>query len=146
MEDDSDYPGLLLVSEFGGEIEARSKLYKTAFLYREKEYEKEDWPFTLNEWGPTEPGVAKRFDEWEKVDILDIIEEDPPYIFKLTEKGLRFIEGIKEGKLMLDDAFEGRLSKIKKLAYEKKDKSASEIIEEEDAIQEAKKKPYQSDV
>ncbi|MFB6144074.1 MAG: hypothetical protein ABEJ98_02065 [Candidatus Nanohaloarchaea archaeon] len=53
---------------------------------------------------------------------------------------------MKKGKLMLDDSFEERLDQLKSITKENKNKSASEIIEDEEAIQEAKKKSYQSDV
>ena len=146
-EDDTYHPRLLMLDEFGGEVKGRLKFHKSLYQYRnsDSESEEEDWEFRREEHGPLDPGFSSRMQSYEDLDMAEVNENTEPHSFRITSKGRRFARGLSKGLSKLRDNFEESQSTLKEVASRNKDRSGSEIEQDED-VQEAKDEPYQTDV
>lgn len=145
-EDDEEiYPRLVMLSEFDGEIEGRLKYHKSLYQFREAEIEESSWAFRREERGPHDPGFSSVMQSRENLDLVEVEEENEPHRFRLTEKGERFVDGLKTGLGKLNEEFSAKRETISAIATRNKPRSGSEIEEDED-VQEAKDEPYQTDV
>lgn len=144
-EDEKIHPRLLMLSEFDGEIDGRLKFHKSLYQYRNAESDKSLWSFRREERGPHDPGFSSVMQSYENLGLADVEEDDEPHWFRITEKGTRFIDGLKSGLGKLDDTFSDKRETISTIARRNKHRSGSEIEEDED-IQDAKEEPYQTDV
>ena len=143
--DRSDYPRLVMLSEFEGEIDGRLKYHKSLYQYREAESDVLAWGFNREERGPHDPGFSSVMQSYENLDLVEVDEEGEPHIFEMTEKGERFVEGLKSGLERLDEEFTAKRETIAQIASRNKDRSGSEIEEDEEP-QKAKEDPYQTEV
>ncbi|MXR40084.1 hypothetical protein GRX01_01745 [Halobaculum sp. WSA2] len=148
MSDEDDemfHPRLMMLDDFGGEIEGRLKFHKSLYQYRNSESGSEDWAFRREEHGPLDPGFSSRMQSYEDLDMAEVDEDEEPHRFRITEKGRRFSRGLSNGLSKLRDGFDDRRESLREVARVNKSRSGSEIEEDED-VQDAKDEPYQTDV
>lgn len=145
-ENDVYHPRLLMLDDFDGEIDGRLKFHKSLYQYRNSDPEaEEDWEFRREEHGPLDPGFSSRMQSYEDLDMAEVDEDSEPHRFRITSKGERFARGLSKGLSKLRDDFEKSRSNLKEIATRNKDRSGSEIEQDED-VQEAKDEPYQTEV
>jgi hypothetical protein len=144
-EDENIQPRLMMLSEFDGEIEGRLKYHKSLYQFREEEVEESSWAFRREERGPHDPGFSSVMQSRENLDLVEVEEDEEPHRFRLTEKGDRFVDGLKTGLGKIQDSFSEKRETMSLIASRNKSRSGSEIEEDED-IQEAKEEPYQTEV
>lgn len=144
-EEAKTHPRLLMLEEFGGEIEGELKFHKSLFQYREEAVEQSDWAFNREERGPTDPGFSEVLQSLEDLRLSENNDEEVPHRYHLTVKGHRVARNLKRGLNKLDDRFEERMESLSGVAEQNKDRSGSEIVAD-DEIQAAKEETYQSDV
>jgi len=144
-KEEKTHPRLLMLSEFDGEIEGELKFHKSLYQYRESTIDESDWAFNREERGPTDPGFSRVLQSLEDLRLTENEDEDVPHRYRLTIKGHRVATNLKRGLDKLDDRFEERLTSLRGVADKNKDRSGSEIVEDEE-IQDAKESTYQSDV
>ena len=144
-EDEELHPRLMMLSEFDGEIEGRLKFHKSLYQYRNSETDSEDWTFRREEHGPLDPGFSSRMQSYENLEMADVDEDEEAHRFRITGKGERFVRGLSMGLSKLKDGFDEKQEAIRSVASRNKDRTGSEIEQDED-VQEAKEEPYQTDV
>ncbi|ELZ77270.1 hypothetical protein C454_16591 [Haloferax gibbonsii ATCC 33959] len=84
-------------------------------------------------------------DSMDDLNLTDNSDDEPIHIFRITSKGRQVASGIKRGLGKLDPGFSEKLDTISSVAHRNKNRSGSEIVEDDD-IQEAKEETYQSNV
>lgn len=144
-EEGKHHPHLLMLDEFEGVIDGELKYQKVLYKYRVNALEEEDWGFTRERWGPTDPGFTEIMQSLEDLDLAELDENDQIHIFRLTNGGKEVADGIKRGLSKLDPGFSPRIQTILGIAESDKDRSGSEIVEDE-VVQEAKEEAEQSRV
>lgn len=148
MTDDEDevyHPRLMMLDDFGGEIDGRLKYHKSLYQYRNSDSSSEDWEFRREEHGPLDPGFSSRMQSYEDLDMAEVDEDREPHRFRITSKGRRFARGLSNGLSKLREGFNERRDSMREIASRNRDRSGSDI-EQDDDIQEAKNEPYQTDV
>lgn len=140
-EEGKNQPHLLMLAEFDGEIDGELKYNKVLYKYRHNTSTPEDWAFDREQWGPTDPGFTSVM---QSLDDLDLTEEelDEIHVFKITSKGKDVADGVKRGLSKLDPGFTNRLGTILGIAEKDKDRSGSQI-EEDEVVQDAKEEAEQ---
>lgn len=138
---------LLLLDEFDGEVDGELKFHKCLYQYREftNEVDKSEWTFVREERGPTDRGFSSVLQSYEDLELAEENDSGNRRDFRLLSKGERVTKGIRRGLSKLDDSFEERLSALSSVAEANKDRSGSEIVED-DSIQEAKEETYQTEL
>lgn len=144
-EDELFHPRLMMLDDFDGEVEGRLKFHKSLYQYRKSSSSSEDWGFTREEHGPLDRGFSSRMQSYEDLELAEVDEDDEPHRFRITEKGRRFTRGLNHGLSKLREGFDERREALREVASQNKDRSGSEIEQDED-VQEAKDEPYQTDV
>lgn len=146
-QEEAAHPRLLLLSEFDGEMEGELKYHKSIYQYREitTEVDSEELPFKREEHGPTDRGFSGVIQSYEDLELLDQEKSGDRRDFHLREKGQRVANGIRRGLSQLDRKFGSRVQGIQKVAQQNKERSGSDIVEDEE-IQEAKEESYQTNL
>lgn len=144
-EEGKNHPHLLMLDEFDGEIDGELKYQKVLYKYRVNALEEEDWGFTRERWGPTDPGFTEIMQSLEDLNLAELEEDDRMHIFQVTDAGEEVADGLKRGLSKLDPGFSPRIQTILGIAESDKDRSGSEIVEDE-IIQNAKDETEQSQV
>ncbi|QLH79512.1 hypothetical protein HZS55_20400 [Halosimplex rubrum] len=138
------HPRILLLDEFGGEIISKQKYFKSLYHYREEvdDIGIEEWPFQHKSFGPTEEGLSKILKTYDDCGLVVVEKTDEYYVYKQTEKGSRFAEGLRRGLRMLrKDYTKEREKSLELVAKLDKDRSGSEIADDID-IQKKKSEPF----
>jgi len=146
-DEQKNHPHLLMLDEFDGEVDGELKYNKVLYKYRynAEGIDEDDWAFTREQWGPTDPGFTSIMSSIEDLGLAEGDDSEPIHIFNLSSKGKSVAGGIKRGVSKLDPDFSGKLGTIQAIAARDKDRSGSEI-EEDEEVQEAKKETHQSRV
>jgi len=140
------HPRLWLLDEFDGEIDGAKKYHKSLAQYRNESGLQDEWPFNRAYRGPMDPGFSSILESYDDLNLVYAEEDGQVHIYKETEKGSRFINGLKEGlRILKKDQTGEREKKLKLIAKVNKDRLGSEIELDED-IQELKEPPIGSDV
>ena len=144
-EEAKNHPHLLMLDAFEGEIDGELKFNKVLYKYRKGAVEKDDWKFDREHWGPTDPGFTSIMQSLDELDVTELEEVDRMHLFRLTAKGRDVTSGLRRGLNKLHPDFSERTSVIHSIAERDKDRSGSEI-EQDDIIQEAKEETEGSQV
>lgn len=136
-EEAKNHPHLLMLEAFDGEVDGELKFNKILYKYRKAAVEKDDWEFDREQWGPTDPGFTSIMQSLDELDVTELEEVDRMHLFKLTAKGRDVASGLQRGLDKLQPDFSEKASVIHSIAERDKDRSGSEI-EQDDIIQEAK--------
>lgn len=140
-----NHPHLLMLEEFDGTIEGELKYNKCLYKYRYNTLTREDWAFTREERGPTDPGFTSLLQSMEDLGLVEADESESAHRFNITTVGKSVASGIRRGVSKLDPEFSPKMDTITRIAERDKDRSGSDIVEDEE-IQEGKEGTYQSDV
>lgn len=111
-EEAKNHPHLLMLDEFDGEIDGELKYQKVLYKYRVNALEEEDWGFTRERWGPTDPGFTEIMQSLDDLDLTELDKDDRIHIFWLTEGGKEVAGGLKRGLSKLDPGFKPRIQTI----------------------------------
>lgn len=144
-DDEMHHPRLLLLHEADGRIEGRAKYHKLLFNYYDEETEDSSLRFVREERGPFDPGLSKAIRQYEKLGLVQVDEEDEPHEIEETEKGKRYMSGYERAKMRLDETFSKTRSRIANTIDKYGDKSANQMVEEEN-IQDAKEEPFRKEL
>jgi hypothetical protein len=135
------HPRLWMVDQFDGEIDGEKKFHKSLVQFRNNADLEDKWPFIIASWGPLDPGFSSILAAYDDLELMYVERGDNIHIYKESEKGSRFIRGLKRGMQILrkdqTEKFETELELIAKI---NKDRLGSEI-ELDDVIQEMKEDP-----
>lgn len=156
MSEDSDevlpddkaafHPRLWLLDEFDGEVDGEKKYHKSLVQFRDRAGLEDDWRFIRAPRGPTDPGFSALLESYDDLELAYREVDGVIHIYKETEKGSKFIRGLKEGlRLLKKDQTEEFESEMKLVAKVNKERTGSNIEEDLD-IQELKEPPLGSDV
>jgi len=144
-EEAKSHPHLLMLDAFGGEIGGELKFNKVLYKYRENAVKKDDWEFDREQWGPTDPGFTSIMQSLDELDVTELEEVDRMHLFNLTAKGRDVASGLRRGLNKLQPDFSEKDSVIQSIAQRDKDRSGSEI-EQDEIIQDAKEETEGSQV
>lgn len=140
-----NHPHLLMLEEFDGTIEGELKYNKCLYKYRYNALTREDWAFTREERGPTDPGFTSLLQSMEDLGLVESDDTEIAHRFNITHVGKSVAAGIRRGVSKLDPEFSPKMDTITQIAERDKGRSGSEIVEDEE-VQEGKEGTYQSDV
>lgn len=140
-----NHPHLLMLDEFNGMIEGELKYNKCLYKYRYNAVSKEDWAFKREERGPTDPGFTSLMQSREDLGLVETDDSEVAHRFNITRLGQGVASGIRRGVSKLDPEFSPKSDLLQQIADRDKDRSGSEIVEDEE-IQEAKEHTPRSDV
>ncbi|WP_265109606.1 hypothetical protein [Halosolutus halophilus] len=146
-EEEAKYhPRLWMLDEFDGEINGEKKFHKSLVQYRDSVGLKEEWSFVRAPRGPTDPGFTEIIEKYDDLNLIAMEKEGQIHIYKETEKGSRFIRGLKEGlRILKKDQVQSRETNLQLVAKVNKERLGSDI-ELDDDIQEMKELPLGHDV
>lgn len=136
-EEKSFHHRLALLDEFGGEVESAQKLHKSLWRFREETdgIDKDDWVFTHAPFGPADPGLSSVMYEYDKLGLVLVEKEDEVWVYKETERGSKFIRGLRRGmRLLRKDMTEDRKQSLKLVAKMNKDEVGNVIAEREEIL------------
>lgn len=144
-KEEAKHQRLLLLDEFGGKIEGELKYHKSLYQYRynTEEVNEEEWGFVREERGPTDRGFSSVLQSYEDLELVEETEQGNRRDFLLKDKGQKVAKGLRRGLSKLDDSFPSRLNMLKAVRDKNKNRSGSEIVEDDD-VQEAKEKTVQA--
>jgi len=140
------HPRLWMLDEFEGEIDGEKKYHKSLVQFRDRAGLENEWPFIRASWGPMDPGFSSILESYDDLKLMYVEKEGQIHIYKETEKGSRFVKGLKEGlRILKKDQTEEKEKELELVAKINKDRLGSEI-EKDDSIQEMKESSLGSEV
>jgi uncharacterized protein YwgA len=144
-DDESHHPRLLLLNEADGRIEGRAKYHKLLYNYADEEAEETSLKFVREERGPYDPGLSQAMQRYVDLGLVDVDEDEEPHEVEQTEKGQRYMSGYERTKRRLDETFQLTKKRIRKTVEKHGEKSASEMVGEEN-VQDAKENPMRKEL
>jgi len=139
-DDETHHPRLLLLDKAEGRIEGRAKYHKLLFNYADEEAKETSLTFVREERGPYEPGLSQAMQRYMDLGLVEVNDEEEPHEVEQTEKGQRYMSGYERTKMRLDETFRKTKQRIQNTVRKHGDKSASEMVREEN-IQDTKENP-----
>lgn len=132
---------LWMLDEFEGEIDGEKKYHKSLVQFRNNADLEDDWPVIIASWGPLDPGFSSILASYDDLELMYQERDGQIHIYKETQKGSRFIRGLKRGmRVLRKDQTEEFETELKLIAKVNKDRLGQEIETDED-IQNLKKEP-----
>lgn len=144
-DDETHHPRLVLLDEADGHIEGRAKYHKLLFNYADEEVDETALTFVREERGPYDPGLSQAMQRYVDLGLVEVDDDDEPHGVEQTEKGERYMSGYERAKMRLDESFRQTKEWIRNTVRKHGDKSASEMVEEEN-VQDAKENPMRRDL
>lgn len=139
-EDNTHHPRLLMLNEADGRIEGRAKYHKLLFNYADEETEETSLRFVREERGPYDPGLSQAMQRYMDIGLVDVDDDEEPHEIEQTEKGRRYMSGYEQAKQQLDTTFQQTKQRITNTVRKHGDKSANEMVGEQN-VQDAKENP-----
>lgn len=138
---------LWMLNEFDGEIDGQLKFHKSLVQFRNNtDMEKDDWPFIRAYRGPMDQGFSSILESYDDLELVYREKDGEIHIYRETDKGNRFVRGLKNGlRILKKDQTEERETQLELVAKANKDRIGSEI-EQDDDIQELKEAPIGTEV
>lgn len=144
-DDETHHPRLILLDEAEGRIEGRAKYHKLLFNYADEEADETALTFVREERGPYDPGLSQAIQRHMDLGLVDVEDDEEPHEVEQTEKGRRYMSGYERTKMRLDDSFRQTKERIRNTIKRHGDKSASEMVDEEN-VQDAKENPMRKEL
>lgn len=144
-DDETHHPRLLLLNEADGRIEGRAKYHKLLYNYADEEAEDTSLRFVREERGPYDPGLSQAMQRYMDLGLVEVDDDEEPHEVEQTEKGKRYMSGYEQAKQRLDESFQQTKDQIVNTIRKHGDKSASEMVQE-DNVQEAKENPMRKEL
>jgi len=157
MSDESDetlpeseaalHPRLWMLDEFDGEIDGELKFHKSLAQFRNgTDIDKDEWPFIRAYRGPMDQGFSSILESYDDLELVYREKDGVIHIYRETEKGNRFIRGLKNGlRILKKDQTEERETQLELVAKANKDRVGSDIEQDYD-IQKMKEAPIGTEV
>ncbi len=100
----------------------------------------ERWDLIRNFRGPTEPGLSRMLDKYQKLDLIELQEiENRSIKHTLTEKGRKFKRGWEKYVSKINPIFQGLKENVNSMLLKEIHKSGKELVDTSDEIKEMKK-------
>lgn len=125
-------------------IIGKLKLEKLNVKVRE-ELRKEDlytdnWELTINFRGPTDPGLSRLLDKYQKLELFELKKiKNKSIQYNLTEKGKKFKQGYEKYFSKVNPNFNNVSDRVHAMLLEDMTKSGKKIVETSEEIREMKK-------
>jgi uncharacterized protein YwgA len=145
MSDENHHPRLMMLHKSGGHIEGRAKYHKLLFNYYDEEAPDSELTFVREERGPFDPGLSQAMQSYINLGLVEVDDDSEPHEISETEKGRRYLSGYEQAKLRLDDGFRQTKERLLKTVDKHGDKSANEMVSEEN-VQDAKENPFRKEL
>ena len=101
----------------------------------------DQWSFVRNFRGPTDPGLSRLLDKYQKLELFELEEiQNRTIKYKLTEKGRNFKQGYEKYFSKINPDFQCINNRVHTMLSKEINKSGKELVETSDEIQEMKKK------
>ncbi|QOS13120.1 uncharacterized protein HfgLR_14960 [Haloferax gibbonsii] len=137
---------LWMIDEFDGVIDGEKKFHKSLVEYREEAELDDSWPFVRASWGPMDPGFSSILEAYDDLELVYKEKDGQIHIYKETEKGSKYIQGLINGlRILKKDQTEAREKELRLVAKVNKDRLGSEI-EKDELIQKLKEAPLGSEI
>lgn len=144
-DDETHHLRLVLLDEADGHIEGRAKYHKLLFNYADEEADDTTLTFVREERGPYDPGLSQAMQRYIDLGLVDVEEDEEPHEVEQTAKGERYMSGYERAKMRLDESFRETKERIRNTVQKHGDKSASEMVDEEN-VQDAKENPMRKEL
>ena len=144
-DDETHHPRLILLDEAEGRIEGCAKYHKLLFNYADEEADETALTFVREERGPYDPGLSQAIQRYMDLGLVDVEDDEEPHEVEQTEKGRRYMSGYERTKMRLDESFRQTKERIRNTIKRHGDKSASEMVDEEN-VQDAKENPMRKEL
>jgi uncharacterized protein YwgA len=144
-DDETHHPRLILLDEAEGRIEGRAKYHKLLFNYADEEADETALTFVREERGPYDPGLSQAIQRYMDLGLVDVEDDEEPHEVEQTQKGRRYMSGYERTKMRLDGSFRQTKERIRNTIKRHGDKSASEMVDEEN-VQDAKENPMRKEL
>lgn len=144
-DDETHHPRLILLDEAEGRIEGRAKYHKLLFNYADEEADETALTFVREERGPYDPGLSQAIQRYMDLGLVDVEDDEEPHEVEQTKKGRRYMSGYERTKMRLDESFRQTKERIRNTVKRHGDKSASEMVDEEN-VQDAKENPMRKEL
>ena len=119
------------ISEIKGHLKLEKLLTKVNLIIRRDQ--EEGWELYRNFKRPTNPGLSRLIQSYKDLGLIELkkLENKPGIIIKITEKGKRYLYGLKSFSNLI---INGNLNNIKKIEYQIRpdiNKSGEELLKDE---------------
>lgn len=102
----------------------------------------DQWNFVRNFRGPTDPGLSRLLDKYQKLELLELEEiKNKTVKYRLTQKGRNFKQGCEKYFSLINPDFRAINDQVHNMLSKEINKSGKELVETSEEIQEMKKKP-----
>lgn len=144
-DDETHHPRLLLLDEADGRVKGRAKYHKLLFNYADEKAEETSLTFVREERGPYDPGLSQAMQRYMDLGLVEVDDDEEPHEIEQTEKGKRYMSGYERAKMRLDETFQQTKQQIQSTVRKHGDKSANEMVREEN-VQKAKENPFRKEL
>ncbi len=101
----------------------------------------DQWTFVRNFRGPTDPGLSRLLDKYQKLELFELEEiQNRTVKYKLTQKGRNFKQGCEKYFSKINPDFQCISNRVHTMLSKEINKSGKELVETSEEIQEMKKK------
>lgn len=107
---------------------------------RKNEISTDNWDLIRNFRGPTEPGLSRMLDKYQKLNLIELQKlENKTIKYILTERGRNFKHGWEKYLLKINPAFSETKENIRCMLSNEIHKSGKRLVESSDEIKNMKK-------
>lgn len=101
----------------------------------------DQWTFVRNFRGPTDPGLSRLLDKYQKLGLFELEEIRTKTVkYRLTNKGKKFKQGCEKYFSIINPNFHHINDKVHIMLSKEINKSGKELVETSEEIQEMKKR------
>lgn len=101
----------------------------------------DQWVFVRNFRGPTDPGLSRLLDKYQKLELFELEEiKNKTVKYKLTQKGKKFKQGYEKYFSIINPNFQCINDRVHTMLSKEINKSGKELVETSEEIQEMKTK------
>lgn len=101
----------------------------------------DQWTFVRNFRGPTDPGLSRLLDKYQKLELFELEEiKNKTVRYKLTQKGKKFKQGYEKYFSIINPDFQSINYRVHTMLSKEINKSGKELVETSEEIQDMKKR------
>lgn len=100
----------------------------------------DNWALTINFRGPTDPGLSRLLDKYQKLELFELRKYNNKSIkYNLTEKGRKIKQGYEKYFLKVNPKFNNITNRVHTMLSKDMEKSGKKLVETSEEIKEMKK-------
>ncbi|PSP93483.1 hypothetical protein BRC91_09530 [Halobacteriales archaeon QS_4_62_28] len=130
----------MLLHEADGKIEGAAKFNKLLYKHESEEDIETEITQIRDQRGPREPGLSQTMQRYIDLGLIKVDKSEEPHTVEETKKGNRYMSGWERTKMRFDRSFREKKRAVSNTIRKHGDRSANEIVQDDD-IQEEKEKP-----